>query len=163
MLGHLKNVFSIISIYLLSATVTPNILDYIWISLKLFPSSQIYRQLFDRPNLTYIVSPIRKTGFKDLDFLIPSGDAVGKISKTIIFVDKKDDTIQIAKHLRSKLSKRIWKKVRPNHIIRTFMANLTTTSKTKFLAEHHLGETRIWICMECTGMYINLPNIRRVI
>lgn len=41
----------------------------------------------------YIISPIHKTEFKDLDFLIPSGDIIGKIPKTIIFMDKIDDAI----------------------------------------------------------------------
>lgn len=92
MLGHLKDVFSTILMCLLPVTVTPNILEYIRISLKLSPPSRIYRQPLDRPNLTYIVSRIYKTGFKDFDFLIPSRGAVGEIPKTMIFVDKIDDT-----------------------------------------------------------------------
>ena len=93
MLGHLNDVFLTIPICLLSATITPNILEYIRVSLKLSPPLQIYRQPFNYPNLTYIVSPIRKTGFQDLDFLLPSWGAIGKILKTIIFMDKIDDTI----------------------------------------------------------------------
>lgn len=107
MLGHLKDVFSTILMVLLSATVTSNILEYIQISLKLYPPLQIYRQPLNWPNLTYIVSPIRKAGFKDLDFLIQSGGAVGKIPKKMIFVDKIDDVIEMAKHLRSRLPERI--------------------------------------------------------
>lgn len=79
--------------YLLSATVIPNILKYIRILLKLSPLLQIYRQLFDHPNLTYIVNLIYKTGLKDLDFIILSKNIIGKISKTMIFVDKIDNTI----------------------------------------------------------------------
>ncbi len=159
MLGHLKDVFPTIPICLFSVTVTPNILEYIRVSLKLFPPSQIYRQLLDCLNLTYIVSPIRKTGFKDLNFLIPSGGAVGEIPKIMIFVDKIDDAIQMAKHLQSRLSKHIRREERPNHIIRTFATNLTIISRTKFLVDLHSGETRIWICTECAGMGINIPHI----
>ncbi len=80
----------------------------------------------------YIVSPIRKTGFKNLDFVIPNGSAVGKIPKIMIFVHKIDDIIQMVKHLQSKLPWRIQREERPNHIIRTFTANLTTTSRLSF-------------------------------
>ena len=111
----------------------------------------------------YIISPIRKTGLKNLDFLILSGGAVGKISKTMIFVDKIDNAVQMAKYLRSRLPKRIWREKCPNHIIHIFTANLTTTSKTQFLADLCLGKTRIWIYTECTGMGINFPNIYCVI
>ena len=86
--GYLKEIFAPILMYLLSTTIIPNILEYIRVTLKLFPPLRIYRQPLNRPNLTYIVSPIRKTGFKDLNFLIPSRSAVGKIPKTMIFVDK---------------------------------------------------------------------------
>ncbi len=93
MLGHLKDVFPTIPICLLSTTITPNILEYIRFSLKISLLLQIYRQPLDCPNLTYIVSPIRKTGFKDLDFLILSGATISEILKIMIFVDKIDDAI----------------------------------------------------------------------
>ena len=52
--------------------------------------------------------------------------------KTMIFVDKIDNTIQMAKHLRSKLPKHIQIKIRPNHITYMFTLNFTPTLKTKF-------------------------------
>ncbi len=66
------------------------------------------------------MSPIRKGGLKDLDFLIPSGGAVGDISKTMIFVDKINNAIQMGKYLRLRFLKRIWNKEDPEHIIHTF-------------------------------------------
>lgn len=146
--------------YLLSATVTSNILEYIRISLKLSLLLQIYRQLFDCPNLMYIVSLLRKIRFKDLDFLISSGGTVGKIPKIIIFMDKINNTIQMAKYLRSRFSEHIWRKKHPNQIIYIFTAKLTTTSRIKFLADLCLGETQIRICVKCANMGINLLNIR---
>lgn len=111
----------------------------------------------------YIVSPIFKTGLKDLDFLIPIGITVDKISKTMILVDNINDTIQIAKHLCSRLPKRIQKEERPNHIIYIFTANLTTPSRTKFLADLRSDETRIWICTKCKDMGINFLDIHHTI
>ena len=163
MLKHLKDVFSTISICLLSTTIIPNILEYIRVSLKLFPLMQIYKQPLDQPNLIYIISLIHKTGFKDLDFFLLNGSAIGKILKTMIFVDKIDNAIQIAKHLCSRLSKRIQEKKRSNYIIYIFTANLTTISKTQFLADFRLSETQIWIYIEYANMGINFPDIRRAI
>ncbi len=99
MLGHLKDVFPSIFTILMSATIILNILKYIKVSLKLFLPLQIYKQPLDQPNLTYIISPIRKPGYENLVFLIPSGRAIGKIPKTMIFVDLIDDTIKMAKYL----------------------------------------------------------------
>lgn len=42
------------------------------------------------------MSPIRKADVKDLDFFISSGGAIGKIPKTIIFMDKIDNIIEMA-------------------------------------------------------------------
>lgn len=94
MLGHLKNVYPTVPTLALSATITPNILDYIRVSLKLSAPLWIHRQPFDRPNLGYIVSPIRKPGFQDLAFLIPTVGSIADISKTMIFVDKIEDAIE---------------------------------------------------------------------
>lgn len=59
----------------------------------------------------------------------------------MIFVDKIDDVVEMAKHLRSRLSKRIRREGRPDHIICIFTANLITISTTQFLADLCLGET----------------------
>ena len=107
MLANLKNVFSTTPMVLLFDTITPNILKYVRILLKLSPPLQIYRQPLDYPNLTYIISPICKNRFRDVNFFIPCESAIGKLSKRMIFVDKIDNVIQIAKYLQSRLPKRI--------------------------------------------------------
>lgn len=76
-----------------------NILEYIRVLIKLFLSSQIYKQLFDYLNLPYIVNLIHKIRLKDLDFFMLSGNAIGKILKTIIIVNKINNAIQMIKHL----------------------------------------------------------------
>lgn len=83
MIGHLKDVFPAVTTLMLSATVMPNVLEYMRVSLKLPAPSRIYRQPLDRPNLTYIVAPIRKAGFEDLAFVIPSAGAVSDIPSDV--------------------------------------------------------------------------------
>lgn len=99
MLGYLKNVFSKVSTLIISATIIPNILDYIRIFLKLLPLSRIYRLPLDRPNLKYMVYPIQKLGFWNLVFLILKDGLVGLILKIMIFVNKIEDTIRLKRYL----------------------------------------------------------------
>lgn len=162
-LGDLKDVFPSVPTLILSATVTLNILEYIRVLLKLSPPSRIYWQPLDWPNLTYIVSPIRKDKFEDLAFLVPSAGTIGEIPKTMIFVDKIDDAIEKAKYLQSGLPERIRSTPRADNIIRIFSANLRATTRTGFLGDLRLGETRIWICTECAGIDINLSDIQRAV
>lgn len=58
---------------------------------------------------------------------------------------------------------RIHREKRPDHIIRIFMTNLTTTSRTQFLADLCLSKTQFCIYTECVDMDINLPDICRAI
>lgn len=74
----------------------------------------------------------------------------------MIFVDKIDNDILMAKYLRLRLPERMRREKRSNYIIYTFMVNLTTISRIQFLAELRSGETQIWIYTECVGIGINL-------
>ena len=78
------------------------------------------------------MSLICKFGFKDLNFFIPNRGTVCKVPKIMIFMDKIDNAILMAKYLHSRLFERIQKEKRLNHIIRIFKANLTTTSRISF-------------------------------
>ena len=65
----------------------------------------------------------------------------------------------MAKYLYSRLFKRIQREVYSNHIIRIFTTNLITILRTQFFADLSLDETQIWICIECAGIGIYLPDI----
>ncbi len=144
MLGYLKNVFPSIPILPISATVILNILIYIRILLKFSLPLRINKQLLNRPNLIYIMSPIRKPGYEDLAFLVPSEGAISKISKIMIFINLIDDTIKVAKYLRLRLPKSIQNDGKKAEvIICTFSTNLSTTLKIKFLADFKSNDTHI--------------------
>lgn len=163
MLGHLKDVYPTVPTLILSATVTPNIPDYIRVSLKLSPPSRIYRQPLDWPNLKYIVSPIRNPGFQDLAFLVPRIGLIANIPKTMVFVDKIDDAMKLEKFLRSKLPDRVQNGSKVFEVIRTFSSNLSASSRTKIMQDLRSGNTQICICTECAGMGINPPDIMRAV
>ena len=103
MFEYLKDVFSLVPTLILSATIIPNIFDYIRIFLKLLSPFQIYRLPLDRPNLKYMVSPIQKSGFQDVAFLVPKLDLINKILKTMIFVNKIKDVIEMERYLQFRL------------------------------------------------------------
>lgn len=153
----------IVPTLILSATITPNILDYIRVSLKLPAPLRIYRQPLDRPNLSYIVSPIRKSGFQDLAFLIPTLGSIADIPKTMIFVHKIDDAMELRKYLRSRLPERIQNGNKASKVIRSFTSNLSASTRTKCMRDFRAGNTHICICTECAGMGINIPNVMRAV
>lgn len=130
MIGYLKDVFLNILTLISFATITPNVLEYIRVSLKLSPPSHIYRQPLDQLNLIYMVAPIRKPRFEDLAFTIISGGAVGNIPKTMIFVDSIDEAVAMTKFLPSRLPEHIKDIGRVDQIIRIFSVNLTTYTRT---------------------------------
>ncbi len=75
-----------------------------------------------------------------------------------------DYAIKIAKYLQSRLLELIRNDGKKAEvIIRTFSANFSTISRTKFLADLRSGDTQIWICTECAGIGINLFDIRRAV
>lgn len=144
MLGHLKDMFLSIPTLLMSAIITLKNFKYIRVLFKLFSLLQIYRQPLDRHNQAYIVNLIRKPGYKDLAFLVPSGKTISKISKTVIFVDLIDEPIKMTKYLQLRLSELIQNDEKKTEvIIHAFSANLLTTSRTKFLADLRLNDTQI--------------------
>lgn len=144
----------------LSATVTPNVLEYVQESLQLRAPVRLYKESLDRPNLTYLVSEIKKPGFEELDFVVSPHMAAFKIPKTMIFVDNIDTAGQLELYLQGRLSLRLQKKARL--LIQTFSANLTVDSRSLFLDDFRNGDTRIWICTECAGMGLNLRDVEHV-
>lgn len=91
MIGHLKDVFPEVPTLVLSATITPTVLEYIRESLKLRPAIRLYQESLDRPNITYLVGEIVMPKYEDLAFLVPNGSGAGAIPKTMIFVDNIDE------------------------------------------------------------------------
>ncbi len=163
MLGHLKDVFSTVSTLILSATITPNILDYIRVSLKLSSPSRIYRLPLDRPNLRYMVCPIRKSGFRDLAFLVPKYGPISEIPKMMIFVDKIEDVIEMERYLRSRLLDRVCNGNQASIVIQSITSYLDANTRTRVMEDLRYSNVRICICTECASMGINILDIMRAV
>lgn len=77
--------------------------------------------------------PIWKSSFQGLAFLIPRNSSIREIPKTMIFVDKIEDIIELEKYLQSKLSNCIYNRTQSFMVIRTITSNLNATIKTKIM------------------------------
>lgn len=98
MISHFKNVFLTILTLIFSNIIMPNVFQYILIVFKLQMPLRIYMQPFDRPNLTNMVTFIRKPQFKNLAFVILNVGTIINIPKTIIFIDLTNETIEMVKY-----------------------------------------------------------------
>lgn len=76
--------------------IKPNILGYIRELLYFWASTYFCKQLLNCPNTVQIVAPIIKLRFSELDFLISK---TGLILKTMVFVNKINNTMKITAYL----------------------------------------------------------------
>ena len=153
----MKDVFPEVPTLALSATITPIVLEYICKSLKLRPAIQLYQELLDKPNITYLVEEIVKPKYEDLAFLVPNGSGTNAIPKTMIFVNNIDKTQRIAAYLCIILLSRLQRKWAK--IICTFLSNLESATQTEFLRDFQMGNMQIWIYRKCAGIGLNLRDI----
>lgn len=81
-------------------------LKYIYATLYLYTPVYFYKKNLDQPNITYMIQKIKKIFFQEFDILLPNGEAVAvasiqNILKTMIFVDKINESILITKYFQS--------------------------------------------------------------
>lgn len=88
MIGHLKSPFPKVLTLVLSATVTPIVLEYVRESLQLQAPVRLYKESLYCTIITYLVSEIKKLGFEKLDFVVSPRSAAFAIPNIMIFVDR---------------------------------------------------------------------------
>lgn len=77
--------------------------------------------------------PIEKLNFQDLAFFIPRNNLIKEIPKTIVFVDKIENAIQLKKYLSSRFLDSVYNRTQVFVIIKTFISNLHTTIRSKMI------------------------------
>ena len=97
--------------------------------------------------------------FKELDILLPSDEAavvasIQDIPKIIIFVDKIDDGIQVAKHLQSLFPRHM--SHRKKDIICPFYSNLLASTRKDYIDDFKNRNSCILVCMEAARMGVNI-------
>ena len=101
-----------------------------------------------------MVTNITNPKFHDLRFLLPKP---GLIPKTILFIDKINDTIAIVAHICNLLLSKDHNQ--GEVLIKTYYSNLKTKIQTDFIEDFQNRDTRILICTDITEMDINIPNV----
>ena len=134
-----------------SATMTPNILEYVRKTLNLKTPVRLYQKLLNCSNITYTVTSITNSGFKDLNFLIPPKiGGIGNIEKTMIFVDSVEKGRALAIYLQTFLPDKL--KNKGKNIIKSFSLILETIIKTDWVEKFLTSNTKIIICIDAAGM-----------
>lgn len=83
--------------------------------------------------------------------------AVHDIPKTMIFIDKINDSILIAEHLLLLFPQYMSHVVKK--IICPFYFNLQASTKEDFIKDFRLRNTRILVCIKAAGMRVNIWNM----
>lgn len=79
-----------------SATITLNIFEYVWKTINLKITIYLYQKLLNCLNMTYTIALITNSNFENCNFLIlPKISSIGKIKKTLIFVDSNKKSIAL--------------------------------------------------------------------
>lgn len=159
-IGLLCSYFPNVPIVSLSATMTNNVLDYVRAFLNLRSPVKLYKRSLDRPNITYGVAEVKKSGYKELDVFVSSIGGLSAIPKTMIFVDSINEGMALTEYLRTKLSDNL--KDKADQVIRCFHSNLSKESRKLFAEDFLWGNIRIWVCTKAAGLGINIPNVLRI-
>lgn len=93
--------FPKVLILALSKRVTSNVLEYVLKFLQLQVPVQLYKELLDHPNFTYLVLEIKKPGFEKLDSDGSPYITAFKIPKIMILIDNINMTGQLEPYLQS--------------------------------------------------------------
>ena len=146
----------------ITATMTPNPLEYIRKTLNLKTLVHLYLRPLNCLNITYTITLIISSGLKDLNFLIlPKISSIDSIEKIMIFVNSVEKDIALGIYLQILLPETL--KDRGNDIIKYFSSVLKTKTKTDWLETFLNSNIRIIICMDTAGIVVYIPDIKRVI
>lgn len=156
-IGRLRMLFAHVPIIALSATITRNVLEYIRESLHLRAPVHLYKRTLDRPNIAYLVQEIKKPGYSELDILIPPHISALSIPKTMIFVDKIDEGINMAAYLRSLLDEPT--QSRQSKLIQSFSSNNEASTRGRIMDDFANGDTRVLVCTDAAGMGVDIRDV----
>ena len=160
-IGRLRDCLPQIPFVLLSATLPPNVLQYVIRTARLKNSSHI-KHTVDRSNLQIVVSKITSGGYDDLKGLI-SSDAGPEytIPSTLIFVDSRKKCVSIARFLRRCLPAHLKKRSRV--LVRVYNAFYEQEIRDVYMEDLRKGVTCILVCTDACGMGVDLRTIERVV
>lgn len=105
---------------------------------------------------------MKERKYEELGTLMPDAGGVGMIPKTMIFVDNIDEAIAITVYLRKRLPARI-RASKARTVVRSMSASLEPTTGFGFLEDCSRGNTRVWVCTDCSRMGLNFCGVACVV
>ena len=134
--------------YVTSATMPPEVLQEIQRTLHIDPHRSFHLNLGnDRPNVTQEMRIIRNaTDFSALDFIVEGAQTPDELPRTLIFVNKIDDTQLAWKRLQEIL---------PVHLrsqVSFLNSRRTRRARQHVLNSYREGHTRVMVVTEIGGM-----------
>lgn len=107
---HLKDIFPKTPTLALLSTIISNVLEYVCKYWQFYKLVQLYKELLDQSNITFIVTEIKKPRIKKLNFLISFTISASAIPKIMIFVDNINIAEEMATYLQCRLFLRLRKR-----------------------------------------------------
>ena len=161
-IGRMRDCMPGIPFMALSATLPPNVRSYVSKSLRLENALYIIESV-RRSNIRIIVSKITSLyNYSPLKTLIPEDLMTSEsIPITMIFVDSRNQTKDIAIYLRQLLHEPLRKNGKTT--IRAYGAFLDQKVRDIYVSDLRAGITRILVCTDACGMGLDLDNIGRVV
>ena len=93
--------FPKVTMVAMSATVTPNVLEFVADTIGLWARFRLYKQSIDRVNISQFVCQISKeSGYTQLSPLLGGTGATWTVPKTMVLVDSIDEATVIGRFLR---------------------------------------------------------------
>lgn len=183
-LGSFRHFFHDVPFCCLSATVPPNVREYLFASLKLSKPTYFLQQsilrfvarvescpvtnIFPRDNIDLNFIPISNTmPLSELDFMVDNYAHWMMIPKSIIYVDSRASAQGIANYLR-----RVFKSTKGGStmtrtelkkVFSVFTAIIPSHLRDQRMASFMEGDTRILICTDAAGMGMHVKNVERMV
>ena len=162
-IGTIRSHFPDVPIVALSATLTPNVAEYVVNTLHLRRGqTELYKLSVDRPNIMQFVCQLEYIDdFSVLSrTLIPDRGALWTMPKAMVFVDSIDKGHRIARYLRAYIRNlKRFSKEDAEIAVRPFSANLESSSRETFMQDFITRVSRILVCTDAAGMGVNVRDV----
>ena len=163
--GAIRLHFPKVPIVALSATLAPNVAEYISSVLYMRKTeTRLYKLSVDRPNITQFVAIAKRISDYAVlsEILIPASGALWMIPKAMVFVDSIDRAHGIVESLQKSLYCRGFAVLEAELVVRPFSANLEQMTRKAFMEFFRMGNTRVLVCTDAAGMGIDVSDVQIV-
>ena len=165
-IGAIRSHFLKVPIAALTATLAPNVAEYVSHMLHMHKSkTRLYKLSVDRPNITQFVAMAPQINNYAVlsEILVPAHGAVWEMPKAMVFVDSIEGAHDIATSLQRSLCCRGFALPDAELAVRPFSANSEQATRKAFMEAFKMGNTRVLVCTDAAGMGVDIRNVQVVV